>query len=314
MKRAALLLLLGASGTAGACTPLPASLMPWVDHAARAHGIHPDLFHAMIQIESRYCVDAVSKKGAIGLGQLMPGTARDLRVNPRDPVQNLYGSARYLRGLWDEFRDWRLALAAYNAGRGTVRRFGGIPPYAETQAHVRKVMGVYEARVARQGRGVVTAAAYRPPVRVGGAVLSAPPLSAGVPLPVKGLGGAVPASRPAVRPAVVAARPAVAGSRAEVPQAQRPSPPAVRAQPVRQVSAVTPPAPAAIAVLATPTVPAASSSPAPQKATLPADGMQVIRVTRSGTAGGMSVYRSTPGTPTPSDALPTPEEGSNASH
>tara|TARA_R110002049_G_scaffold196507_1_gene365581 strand:- start:108 stop:728 length:621 start_codon:yes stop_codon:yes gene_type:complete len=100
------------------------------------------LFRANIEIESAYRQSAVSSAGALGLGQLMPATARDLGVDPRDPLQNLDGSARYLAMMLQEFGDPRLALAAYNAGPDAVRQFGGIPPYRETQNHVARVMAV----------------------------------------------------------------------------------------------------------------------------------------------------------------------------
>ena len=100
------------------------------------------LFRANIEIESAYRQSAVSSACAIGLGQLMPATARDLGVDPRDPLQNLDGSARYLAMMLQEFGDPRLALAAYNAGPDAVRQYGGIPPYRETQNHVVRVMAV----------------------------------------------------------------------------------------------------------------------------------------------------------------------------
>ena len=100
------------------------------------------LFRANIEAESAYRQDAISSAGAIGLGQLMPGTARDLGVDPRDPLQNLDGSARYLAMMLETFGDSRLALAAYNAGPEAVRRHNGIPPYRETRDHVARVMAV----------------------------------------------------------------------------------------------------------------------------------------------------------------------------
>ena len=100
------------------------------------------LYRANIEVESAYRQDAVSSAGAIGLGQLMPATARDLGVDPRDPLQNLDGSARYLAMMLETFGDPRLALAAYNAGPDAVRQYGGIPPYRETQNHVARVMAV----------------------------------------------------------------------------------------------------------------------------------------------------------------------------
>jgi len=100
------------------------------------------LYRANIEVESAYRQDAVSRAGAIGLGQLMPATARDLDVDPRDPLQNLDGSARYLAMMLETFGDPHLALAAYNAGPDAVRQYGGIPPYRETQNHVARVMAV----------------------------------------------------------------------------------------------------------------------------------------------------------------------------
>lgn len=102
------------------------------------------LFRANIEIESGYSQAAVSRTGAIGLGQLMPGTAAVLGVDPHNMNQNLDGSARYLLMLLDRFGSKELALAGYNAGPEAVAKYGGIPPYAETQGHVRKVMGVFQ--------------------------------------------------------------------------------------------------------------------------------------------------------------------------
>nr|WP_245913088.1 lytic transglycosylase domain-containing protein [Litoreibacter ponti] len=109
--------------------------------AARRHGIPQDLFLALVQQESAWRPGAVSHAGAIGLAQLMPATARKLRVNPRDPKQNLEGGARYLKQMYRKFGSWRLALAAYNAGPGAVEKHGGIPPYRETRNYVRKILG-----------------------------------------------------------------------------------------------------------------------------------------------------------------------------
>jgi len=108
---------------------------------AETHRVPQDLFARLVERESRWNPHAVSSKGAIGLGQLMPETAAALGVDPRDPKQNLDGAARYLRRQFDDFRDWRLALAAYNAGPEAVRRYGGVPPYAETQAYVVAILG-----------------------------------------------------------------------------------------------------------------------------------------------------------------------------
>ena len=100
-------------------------------------------FRANIQIESAFKTKARSHVGAIGLGQLMPDTARVLGVNPHDPAQNLHGSARYLLAQMQRFGSPELALAAYNAGPEAVAKHSGIPPYRETQGHVQKVMAVY---------------------------------------------------------------------------------------------------------------------------------------------------------------------------
>jgi len=109
--------------------------------AARKHGIPEDLFLRLVRTESNWHPAAVSTKGAIGLAQLMPSTARLMGVNPYDPHQNLDGGARYLRQQYQKFGDWRLALAAYNAGPGAVEKHRGIPPYAETRNYVRAVLG-----------------------------------------------------------------------------------------------------------------------------------------------------------------------------
>ncbi|TCM81520.1 transglycosylase-like protein with SLT domain [Rhodovulum steppense] len=109
--------------------------------AARRHGVPEDLFLRLVQQESGWNPGAVSHKGAIGLAQLMPGTAQLLGVDPRDPQQNLEGGARYLRRQFDRFQSWRLALAAYNAGPEAVERHGGVPPYAETQTYVLRIWG-----------------------------------------------------------------------------------------------------------------------------------------------------------------------------
>jgi hypothetical protein len=107
-----------------------------IDHAADAAGIDRILFCNLIRQESGGQTSIVSKAGAIGPGQLMPDTARALGVNPNDPLQNLKGSARYLRQQLDKFKSPRLAAAAYNAGPGAVEKYGGVPPYAETQHYV----------------------------------------------------------------------------------------------------------------------------------------------------------------------------------
>ncbi|MEM1428489.1 MAG: lytic transglycosylase domain-containing protein [Pseudomonadota bacterium] len=115
--------------------------LPVAKAAARRHAVPEDLFLRLVQAESNWQPGAKSHKGAIGLAQLMPGTAALLRVDPYDPAQNLEGGARYLRMMYDKFGSWRLALAAYNAGPGAVEEHGGIPPYRETRNYVKTILG-----------------------------------------------------------------------------------------------------------------------------------------------------------------------------
>jgi soluble lytic murein transglycosylase-like protein len=117
--------------------------LPVAKAMARKHGIPENLFLRLVQQESAWKPGARSHKGAIGLAQLMPGTARRLGVNPNDPHQNLEGGARYLKRMYNKFGSWRLALAAYNAGPGAVERYNGVPPYKETKNYVRKILGSY---------------------------------------------------------------------------------------------------------------------------------------------------------------------------
>lgn len=109
--------------------------------AARKHNVPEDLFLRLVRTESGFRPTAKSSKGAIGLAQLMPHTARLLGVNPHDPRENLDGGARYLSQQYRKFGDWRLALAAYNAGPGAVEQYRGVPPYKETQHYVKAILG-----------------------------------------------------------------------------------------------------------------------------------------------------------------------------
>ncbi|KFI26470.1 lytic transglycosylase domain-containing protein [Paenirhodobacter enshiensis] len=109
--------------------------------AAARHNVPEDLFLRLVQAESGWNPVAISPKGARGLAQLMPETAALLGVNPMDPEENLEGGARYLRMMYDRFGNWRLALAAYNAGPGAVDQHGDIPPFAETRNYVQAVFG-----------------------------------------------------------------------------------------------------------------------------------------------------------------------------
>ncbi len=127
----------------------PSPYAPMINAAAQHNGISPALVDAVMWQESRYNDRAVSSAGAVGLMQLMPGTAQQLGVDPHDPWQNVFGGAAYLRKQLDRFdNNVPFALAAYNAGPGAVIKHGGIPPYAETRNYVRVIM----ARLARQGQ------------------------------------------------------------------------------------------------------------------------------------------------------------------
>ncbi len=121
--------------------PVPEELLK---SAAIAQGLPPELVQSVARIESRFDPRAVSPKGAVGLMQLMPGTAADLGVNPDQASENAEGGARYLRSLLLQYRgDAVLALAAYNAGPQAVAKFRGVPPYSETRHYVERVLREY---------------------------------------------------------------------------------------------------------------------------------------------------------------------------
>jgi soluble lytic murein transglycosylase-like protein len=122
-----------------------------VSRAARRAGLPEELVHSVALAESAYRVDAVSPKGAIGIMQLMPGTARALEADPTNPEQNAEAGARYLRELLlkyqhDEYQVEK-ALAAYNAGPGAVDRYRGVPPFRETRNYVEKVLKNYQKQL-----------------------------------------------------------------------------------------------------------------------------------------------------------------------
>jgi soluble lytic murein transglycosylase-like protein len=118
-----------------------------INQAAARYGLDPAILHGLIQQESGFNPNATSGAGAVGLTQLMPGTVASLGVtNPLDPAQSIEGGARYLSQMMTQFGgDSSEALAAYNAGAGAVQRYGGVPPYAETESYVAKVLANAEA-------------------------------------------------------------------------------------------------------------------------------------------------------------------------
>jgi len=126
--------------------PLLPQLAPLVDKIAKQHGVDARLVTAVIWVESSGDPRARSRKGARGLMQLMPQTARELGVKKiYDPAQNVDGGVRYLKRLMTQYGDLPLALAAYNAGPTAVDRYRGIPPYAETERYVTKILDLYQS-------------------------------------------------------------------------------------------------------------------------------------------------------------------------
>ena len=125
----------------------PAEYEPLIKTCSEKYGVSSSLIKAVIHAESGYNPNAVSHKGASGLMQLMPGTAKSLNVNNSfDPKDNVEGGVKYLRFLLDTFRgDVSLALAAYNAGLSKVAKYGGIPPYAETRTYVNRVLSYMQS-------------------------------------------------------------------------------------------------------------------------------------------------------------------------
>jgi hypothetical protein len=135
-------------GVTGSSTGASLAGVPYADlftQAAGRHGVSAALLAGVAKTESDFDSSAVSSSGAQGLMQFMPATARSLGVDATDPASSIDGAARYLSSLTKQFGSTDLALAAYNAGPGTVQRYGGIPPYPETQNYVRKVNSAAEA-------------------------------------------------------------------------------------------------------------------------------------------------------------------------
>ena len=146
----------------------PVDIDSAIEQAAARHNVDPNLVRAVVKVESNFNPNAVSRKGAMGLMQLMPSTARQLRVkNPFDPEQNVDAGVRHLKQLLDSYGgDVKLTLAAYNAGAGAVARSSGVPRYAETQNYVRRITNLYyggsdfgashdPVKVQRDARGVL---------------------------------------------------------------------------------------------------------------------------------------------------------------
>lgn len=122
-----------------------AAIEKHINNAAYLYGIDSELIKAVIKQESAFNIQAKSHKGAIGLMQLMPSTAAIYKVKDiYDPKENIYAGTKHLRYLLRKYNDTQLALAAYNAGEGAVKRYNGIPPYRETQNYVTKVVGYYD--------------------------------------------------------------------------------------------------------------------------------------------------------------------------
>lgn len=131
--------------------------------AAYMQGLDEDFVRSVAQVESGLRQTAVSKKGAIGLMQLMPSTAAELRVDPTQAPENAQGGAMYLRDLLIRYRgNSALALAAYNAGPGAVAKFGGVPPYEETRRYVVQVLREYNRRVQTRKTSLGRSASNRP--------------------------------------------------------------------------------------------------------------------------------------------------------
>jgi soluble lytic murein transglycosylase-like protein len=146
--------------------PSPEEIDRLVEQTASRFRVDPELVHAIIRVESDYDPKAVSRKGAMGLMQLIPATAQRFGVeNPFDPKQNLEGGVNYLKYLLDLFGgDLGLSLAAYNAGEHSVQRSGGIPAFAETRNYVHKVTSLYQTRDAPKPTKTTPKEPSKPPI------------------------------------------------------------------------------------------------------------------------------------------------------
>jgi len=135
-----------------------ADLRQLVQTISREHGVDPKLVDALVRVESSYDPNAVSRRGAMGLMQLMPATAKRLNVDdPFDPEKNIRGGVKEFSRLVDQYSgNLQFALAAYNAGEGAVARYRGVPPYAETRNYVSRILTIYTGQSYRMG------SSYRP--------------------------------------------------------------------------------------------------------------------------------------------------------
>jgi soluble lytic murein transglycosylase-like protein len=147
---------IAAANFGGTVTTTAGDIDSAIEQAAARHNVDPNLVRAVVKVESNFNPNAVSRKGAMGLMQLMPSTARQLNVkNPFDPEQNVDAGVRHLKQLLESYRgDIKLTLAAYNAGAGAVARSSGVPRYAETQNYVRRITNLYYGGSASNPAGV----------------------------------------------------------------------------------------------------------------------------------------------------------------
>jgi hypothetical protein len=143
------------AGSAVTSTNVPSAYLDSINTACDRHGVDPALVHAIMKVESDFNPYALSRKGAMGLMQLMPQTAVDMNVrNSFNPEENIYGGVKYLKYLLDRYEgNVSLALAAYNSGETAVKRWGTIPPFPETQNYVQKIMKLYNGSGMTNGIG-----------------------------------------------------------------------------------------------------------------------------------------------------------------